>query len=57
MAPSNSEGDHHMASDLIEDLAAFAYITRSIRENVCPVCGADLEEKNDGDLYCPECDN
>ena len=41
--------------DLLEDLLAFAYVTQPDRENVCPVCGADFEEDEDGDLCCPDC--
>lgn len=43
--------------DLLEDLAAFVYVTRPTRENICPVCGDDLEENDDGELRCPRCDN
>lgn len=46
-----------MTPDLLEDLAAFAYATRPLRGNVCKTCGADLEENEDGELCCPECDD
>ena len=46
-----------MVPDLLEDLAAFVYAIRPIREKVCPVCGADLEENDDGELRCPGCDD
>ncbi len=42
--------------DLLEDFAAFVYATSPTRKNICPVCGAELEENEDGDLKCPECD-
>jgi len=46
-----------MMPDLLEDLVAFAYATQSTRgENVCSVCGNDLEENEDGEIYCPQCD-
>jgi len=46
-----------MMPDLLEDLVAFVYATQSTRENVCPVvCGNDLEENDNGELYCPLCD-
>ena len=46
-----------MTPDLLEDLVAFVYATQSTRENICPTCGNDLEENEDGELYCPQCDN
>lgn len=45
-----------MMPDLIEDLVAFVYATESDNRNTCPVCGSDLEENDEGELSCPECD-
>lgn len=45
-----------MAPDLLEDLAAFVYATRPLREQTCPICGSELVESDDGNLICPECD-
>ena len=42
-----------MLPDLLEDLIAFTYAT----QHVCPVCRNDLEENEDGEPYCPQCDN
>jgi hypothetical protein len=45
-----------MLPDLIEDLAAFVYATQRLsRDNVCTVCGRELEENEDGEVICPEC--
>ena len=49
--------------DLIEDFLAFLYATgngrkpgKSAGEEVCPECGADMEEDDEtGELRCPEC--
>lgn len=41
--------------DLLEDFIAFAYATQSDNTNVCQVCGAGLEENDNGDLCCLEC--
>ena len=48
--------------DLIEDLLAFLYATgygrkpgKSAGEEVCPECGAVMEEDDAGELRCPEC--
>lgn len=46
-----------MATDLLEDLIAFVYTSRPTRDNVCPVCGAEMEENEDGELTCPECED
>ncbi|MGE3550378.1 MAG: hypothetical protein AB7I29_10835 [Geobacter sp.] len=45
-----------MAPDLLEDLAAFVYATRTLRKQTCPICGGELVESDNGDLTCPECD-
>ncbi len=45
-----------MLPDLLEDFAAFVYATRPLRENICPVCGTELEENDDGELICPDCE-
>ena len=46
-----------MMPDLLEDFIAFIYATQPDKDNTCPVCGSDLEENDDGELYCPQCDN
>jgi len=45
-----------MMPDLLEDFIAFVYATESDKNNTRPVCGGDLEENDDGELTCPECD-
>ena len=47
-----------MAVDILEDIIAFAYATGDGKRKVdetCPVCGIEMEENEDGDLFCPEC--
>ena len=46
-----------MMPDLLEDFIAFVSATQPDKDNTCPVCGSDLEENDDGELYCPQCDN
>lgn len=48
-------------TDIIEDLLAFRYATTGnidLRGTIerCPTCGCDLEEGEDGEMHCPECD-
>ena len=46
-------------TDIIEDLLAFAYATKGRTSlpgsNSCPVCGAEMEENDEGEVCCPEC--
>jgi len=44
-----------MAPDLIEDIVAFLYATRS-DSSVCQQCGKTLEADESGELRCPVCD-
>ena len=48
-------------ADISEDLLAFAYATngRTSRHsiNTCPFCDADMEENDEGEMSCPECDD
>lgn len=46
-----------MMPDLLEDLAAFVFATQPTQKNVFPVCGDDLEENDESELCCPQCDN
>ena len=51
-----------MAFDLIEDLLAFLYSkgdgnTSPGKGIICPVCASVMEENEDGELRCPECDD
>ena len=48
-------------TDIVEDLLAFNYavtgrtsLTDDSKE-ICPECGAELEEGDDGELRCPTC--
>lgn len=46
--------------DFIEDFIAIMYATGSDKnkadnDNVCPVCGTEMEENDNGELYCLEC--
>lgn len=48
-------------TDIMEDLLAIRYaMMRRIESggtgDCCPVCGSDLEEGDDGEMHCPECD-
>lgn len=43
--------------DLLEDLIAFVYTTQKTDDKVCPTCGTQLEENDEGELECPTCDD
>lgn len=45
-----------MTPDLLEDLIGCVCATEPDKSITCPVCGGDLEENDDGELTCPECD-
>lgn len=42
--------------DLLEDILAFVYATQPDQNRTCSNCGADLEENEDGEFHCPNCD-
>lgn len=48
-------------TDIIEDLLAIAYVTTGRTSlhgsDTCPVCGAEMDENDDGEVFCPECDD
>jgi hypothetical protein len=44
-----------MFLDLLEDFVAFVYATEPHRDNICTVCGIELEENEDFELHCPDC--
>ena len=48
-------------TDIIEELLAFSYATKGRSSlpgtDTCPDCGAEMEENDDGELHCPECDD
>ena len=48
--------------DIIEDIFAFFYASGGKQNSssgddvsCCPACGAELEEDDDGEPYCPDC--
>jgi hypothetical protein len=47
-------------TDIIEDILAFICANDGTRRpsgnNTCPVCGSQLDEGDDGELHCPECE-
>lgn len=54
-ATKTQEETTMMPDQLEEHLIAFLYATERNENNICPVCGGDLEENEDGGLRCPEC--
>lgn len=47
----------NLMPDLLEDLIAFVYTTQKTDDKVCPTCGTQLEENDEGELECPTCDD
>ena len=43
-------------TDIIEDLLAFAYAANG-RTSLCTVCGAEMEENDEGEMSCPDCED
>lgn len=49
------------SGDFLEDLLAFLYATGGKKTpqpsgvSTCSLCGAALEEGDDGELHCPDC--
>ena len=48
--------------DIIEDIFAFCQVSdgklkspSGDDDSCCPACGAELEEDDDGEPYCPDC--
>jgi len=55
------EGGRSMV-DIIEDIFAFFLVSGEKQkspsgddDSCCPACGAELEEDDDGEPYCPDC--
>ncbi len=55
------EGGRSMV-DIIEDIFAFCQVSdgklkspSGDDDSCCPACGAELEEDDDGEPYCPDC--